>query len=133
MINQYGRAAGFLLDEGASPQQIDQALEKFGMAMGPFRMGDLAGNDVNWATRKRKLQEDPGFRYSTVVDTLCELGRYGQKTGKGWYLYEDGRTATVDPEVDELIQAHRARLGNFIQIGLDIGKIPANEQEFLAG
>ncbi len=111
MINQYARAAGFLLDEGASPQQIDQALEKFGMAMGPFRMGDLAGNDIGMAVRKRKLQDDPTYRYSTVADTLCELGRFGQKTGKGWYRYEDWRTAKPDAEVDELIRAHRERLG----------------------
>ena len=111
MISQYGRAAGFLLEEGASPQQIDQALEKFGMAMGPFRMGDLAGGDVSWAQRKRKLEEDPGLQYSRLADTLYELGRFGQKTGKGWYLYEDGRTAKPDSEVDELIKAHREKLG----------------------
>lgn len=111
MIAQYGRAAGFLMDEGASPQQIDQALERFGMAMGPFRMGDLAGNDIGWAQRKRKLLEIPDLRYSKLADTLCELGRFGQKTGKGWYLYEDGRTPIPDPEVDALIQAHRENLG----------------------
>jgi 3-hydroxyacyl-CoA dehydrogenase len=81
MIEQYSRQAGFLLDEGCTPQQVDKAIEKFGFAMGPFRMGDLAGNDIGWAIRKRRAVEHPDMKYSKTADLLCELGRYGQKTG----------------------------------------------------
>src|SRR5207253_2114914 len=82
--------------------QDDKALEKFGMVMGPFRMGDLAGNDIGWAIRKRHYAEDPGFKAPTIDDKLCELGRFGQKTGKGWYRYEPGRRDPVpDPEVEK--------------------------------
>jgi 3-hydroxyacyl-CoA dehydrogenase len=83
MIEQYSRQAGFMLDEGATPAQVDRAAEKFGFAMGPFRMGDLAGNDVGWYIRKRRAQERPNMIYSKTADLLCELGRFGQKTGKG--------------------------------------------------
>ncbi|HEX2545450.1 MAG TPA: 3-hydroxyacyl-CoA dehydrogenase NAD-binding domain-containing protein, partial [Ramlibacter sp.] len=76
MIEQYSRQAGFLLDEGATPQQVDKAIEKFGFAMGPFRMGDLAGNDIGWAIRKRRAQERPNMLYSRTADKLCELGRF---------------------------------------------------------
>ncbi len=68
MIEQYGRQAGFLLDEGALPQQVDRAIEKFGFAMGPFRMGDLAGNDIGWAIRKRRAIEQPDMTYSKSAD-----------------------------------------------------------------
>jgi 3-hydroxyacyl-CoA dehydrogenase len=85
MVEQYSRQAGFLLDEGATPQQVDKAIEKFGFAMGPFRMGDLAGNDIGWAIRKRRAVEHPDMLYSRTADKLCELGRFGQKTGAGWY------------------------------------------------
>lgn len=112
MIEQYGRQALYLVEEGASPQQVDRALEKFGMAMGLFRMSDLAGNDIGWAIRKRRYVEQPDMLYPRIADKLCELGRFGQKTGKGWYRYEAGaREAIVDPEVDALIAAHRAELG----------------------
>jgi 3-hydroxyacyl-CoA dehydrogenase len=112
MIDAYGRAAGFAMEEGASPQQIDTALERFGMAMGPFRMSDLAGNDISWSVRKRKLAENPGYRYATVADTLCLQGRFGQKAGRGWYRYAaDGRTALPDAEVDAMISAHRVAIG----------------------
>ncbi len=84
MIEQYGRQGGFLLDEGCTPQQVDKAIEKFGFAMGPFRMGDLAGNDIGWAIRKRRYQEKPDMKYSKTADLLCEKGRFGQKTGAGW-------------------------------------------------
>ena len=97
MIEQYSRQAGFLLEEGATPQQVDKAIEKFGMAMGPFRMGDLAGNDVGWYIRKRRYVEKPDIRYSKTADLLCELGRFGQKTGAGWYDYVPGQ-ARRDPE-----------------------------------
>ena len=112
MVEQYGRQALYLVEEGASPQQVDRALEKFGMAMGLFRMSDLAGNDIGWAIRKRRYIEQPDMLYPRIADKLCELGRFGQKTGKGWYRYEAGaREAIVDPEVDALITAHRAELG----------------------
>jgi len=112
MIEQYSRQAGFLLEEGCTPQQVDKAVEKWGMAMGPFRMGDLAGNDIGWAIRKRRYQEKPNMRYSKTADLLCELGRYGQKTGKGWYDYQAGkRDAIPSPVVVEMIEKHRAELG----------------------
>jgi 3-hydroxyacyl-CoA dehydrogenase len=112
MIEHYGRVAGFLLEEGATPAQVDKALEKWGMAMGPFRMGDLAGNDIGWAIRKRRYVEKPNIRYAKFADKLCEQGRYGQKTGKGWYLYKAGeRKAIPDPEVDAMLVEYRKELG----------------------
>ena len=112
MIEQYSRQAGFLLEEGCTPAQVDRAIEKFGFAMGPFRMGDLAGNDIGWAIRKRRYQEKPHMRYSKTADLLCELGRYGQKTGAGWYDYQPGkRDAIPSPVVVEMIEKHRAALG----------------------
>ncbi len=112
MIEQYSRQAGFLLDEGALPQQVDKAMEKFGMAMGPFRMGDLAGNDIGWAIRKRRYVEKPNITYSKTADLLCELGRYGQKTGAGWYDYKPGdRTAYPSTVVNEMIEKHSADVG----------------------
>jgi 3-hydroxyacyl-CoA dehydrogenase len=112
MIEQYSRQAGFLLEEGATPQQVDKAVEKWGMAMGPFRMGDLAGNDIGWAIRKRRYVEKPHLRYSKTADLLCELGRYGQKTGAGWYDYQAGkRDAIASPVVEQMIADHRKTLG----------------------
>jgi 3-hydroxyacyl-CoA dehydrogenase len=112
MIEQYSRQAGFLLEEGCTPQQVDKAVEKFGFAMGPFRMGDLAGNDVGWYIRKRRYQEKPHMRYSKTADLLCEMGRFGQKTGAGWYDYVPGkRDAIPSPVVGEMIETHRAALG----------------------
>jgi len=112
MVEQYGRQGGFLLDEGCTPEQVDRAIEKFGFAMGPFRMGDLAGNDIGWAIRKRRALERPGMKYSKTADLLCEKGRFGQKTGAGWYDYVAGkRDAIPNAEVVEMIAAHRASLG----------------------
>jgi 3-hydroxyacyl-CoA dehydrogenase len=112
MIEQYSRQAGFLLEEGCTPQQVDRAIEKFGFAMGPFRMGDLAGNDIGWAIRKRRYVEKPHMRYSKTADLLCEMGRYGQKTGAGWYDYQPGRRDAIpSPIVLEMIEKHRAELG----------------------
>jgi 3-hydroxyacyl-CoA dehydrogenase len=112
MIEQYSRQAGFLLDEGALPQQVDRAMEKFGFAMGPFRMGDLAGNDIGWAIRKRRYVEKPHMTYSRTADLVCELGRYGQKTGAGWYDYKPGdRTAYPSQEVNALIEQHSRDIG----------------------
>jgi 3-hydroxyacyl-CoA dehydrogenase len=112
MIEQYSRQAGFLLDEGATPAQVDKAIEKVGFAMGPFRMGDLAGNDIGWAIRKRRYEEKPDMTYSKTADLLCELGRYGQKTGAGWYDYTAGdRTAHPSAAVDAMIVKHSADIG----------------------
>jgi 3-hydroxyacyl-CoA dehydrogenase len=112
MIEQYSRQAGFLLDEGATPQQVDKAIERFGFAMGPFRMGDLAGNDIGWAIRKRRAQERPNMLYSRTADKLCELGRFGQKTGAGWYDYQAGkRDAIPSGLVNKMIEDHRKELG----------------------
>lgn len=112
MIEQYSRQAGFLLDEGATPQQVDKAIEKFGFAMGPFRMGDLAGNDIGWAIRKRRYVEKPGMKYSKTADKLCELGRFGQKTGAGWYDYQSGKREAIPSKlVEDMIAQHRQELG----------------------
>ncbi|GMV44787.1 MAG: crotonase [Pseudomonadota bacterium] len=112
MIEQYFRQAGFLLEEGCTPAQVDRAIEKFGFAMGPFRMGDLAGNDIGWAIRKRRYVEQPGLRYSKTADLLCEMGRYGQKTGAGWYDYQPGRRDAIpSPQVEEMIVRQRAAVG----------------------
>ena len=112
MVEQYVRQAGFLVDEGCTPQQVDKAIEKFGFAMGPFRMGDLAGNDIGWAIRKRRAAEHPDMRYSKTADRLCEMGRFGQKTGAGWYDYAPGRRDAVpSPLVAGMIDAYRTELG----------------------
>jgi len=111
MIEQYLRQALFMVDEGASPIEIDAAMEKFGFAMGPFRMADLAGNDIGWHIRKRRALEHPDLKYSKLADKLCELGRFGQKTGAGWYDYRPGdRTAYPSRIVDDLIREHRRTL-----------------------
>jgi 3-hydroxyacyl-CoA dehydrogenase len=108
MLKYYRAQAFELIKEGASPQQIDRALEQWGMAMGPFRMGDLAGLDIGWSIRKRLYAENPDMKRSFIADKLCELGRFGQKTGKGWYRYEPGkRDALPDPEVDQIIAEGR--------------------------
>ncbi len=112
MLAQYYGQAWFLLEEGATPAQVDRALEAFGMAMGPFRVSDLAGNDIGWAVRKRRYVEKPGMVISRVADRLCEVGRFGQKTGAGWYRYEaGGREAIPDPSVDAMIDAYRQEKG----------------------
>jgi 3-hydroxyacyl-CoA dehydrogenase len=112
MIEQYSRQAGFLLEEGCTPAQVDRAVEKFGFAMGPFRMGDLAGNDIGWAIRKRRYVEKPDLRYSKTADLLCEMGRYGQKTGAGWYDYAPGRRDAIPSDVVvKMVEAHRKALG----------------------
>lgn len=112
MLHQYGREAQFLVEEGAKPQDVDGALYKFGMAMGPLAVGDLAGLDVGWRIRKEHRHlEKPGVRYPKVADELCERGRYGQKTGAGWYKYDENRKAIPDPEVDALIEQIAAAQG----------------------
>jgi 3-hydroxyacyl-CoA dehydrogenase len=112
MVEQYLRQGGFLLDEGALPEQVDNALQDWGMAMGPFAMSDLAGNDVGWYIRKRRYVERPDFVYSKIPDRICELGRFGQKTGVGFYKYDGGaRTPIPDPVVTQLVVDHSAELG----------------------
>lgn len=111
IFEEYLRQAWFLLEEGALPQQIDKAIEDFGMAMGPCRVMDLAGQDIGWSIRKRRAVQEPDRPYSRVPDLICELGRFGQKTGAGFYLYPDGRTPQVDPAVEELILNESARIG----------------------
>lgn len=112
MLEQYTRQANYLLEEGATPEQVDRAVEAFGMAMGPFRVSDLVGNDVSWAIRQRRRAERPGYRYSTLPDRLCELGRFGQKTGAGWYDYAEGsRQPLPSNTVADLLQRHRQELG----------------------
>src|SRR5512134_3865155 len=122
MLERYTQQAGFLLDEGASPMQVDAALQKWGMAMGPFTMSDMAGNDIGWDVRKRRYYEKPDMAYSKFADKVCELGRYGQKTGKGFYRYEGGnRKPIVDPEIDALLARYRT------ESGLQARQIPDEE------
>lgn len=112
MIEQYIRQALFMLEEGALPAQVDRAIEKFGFAMGPFRMSDLAGNDIGWAIRKRRYVEQPDLQYSKIADRLCELGRFGQKTGGGWYDYVPGeRKAKPSALVDDMVVAYSKERG----------------------
>ncbi len=114
MIAKYVEQAGYLLEEGCLPQQVDKAMEKWGMAMGPLRMGDLAGNDIGWSIRKRRYAEDPEYakRAPKVYDRLCELGRFGQKTGKGFYRYEPGKRDPIpDPAVEKLIVDYSKEIG----------------------
>jgi len=112
MLEQYLRQALFLVEEGADPAVIDAACEKFGFAMGPFRVSDLAGNDIGWHIRKRRAVERPDFVYPKIADKVCELGRFGQKTGAGWYDYRPGdRNAYPSPVVADLIAAHRKSIG----------------------
>jgi 3-hydroxyacyl-CoA dehydrogenase len=122
MLGQYLRQAMFLLEEGATPRQVDRALEDWGMAMGPFRMSDLAGNDISWHIRKRRYLENPDVVVSKIADRVCELGRFGQKTGAGWYRYEKGRREAIpDPAIEQLIVEYRK------QIGVDPRSITATE------
>jgi 3-hydroxyacyl-CoA dehydrogenase len=112
MLDAYIRQAWWLVEEGATPWQIDRAMEDFGMAMGPFRVGDLVGHDVSQAIRRHRRAERPGYLCSTLPDRLCDLGRLGQKTGGGWYDYPEGpRHPLPSAEVEEIIAAHRTEIG----------------------
>ena len=113
MLYAYRRQAEFLLEEGALPDQVDRALQDFGMAMGPFRTSDLAGLDVSWRIRKRQAATRPApLRYSPIADRLCERGRFGQKTGAGWYRYDAGQRQPIpDPDVTALVHAVSTELG----------------------
>lgn len=107
MLEHYVRMAHLAVEQGALPWHVDRALEEWGMAMGPFRMGDLAGNDIGWEVRKRRYVERPHVRYARIGDWLCERGRFGQKTGLGWYRYADGRTPEPDADVEAMIVEYR--------------------------
>lgn len=112
MLDAYMRQAWWLVEEGATPEQVDRAMEAFGMAMGPFRVGDLVGHDVSQAIRQRRRAERPGYLVSTLPDKLCALGRLGQKTGGGWYDYPEGpRRPVPSPAAAELVARHRAEIG----------------------
>jgi 3-hydroxyacyl-CoA dehydrogenase len=112
MLDAYVRQAWWLVEEGATPWQVDRAIETFGFAMGPFRVGDLVGHDVSRAIRERRRAERPDYRCSTLPDELCRLGRLGQKTGGGWYDYPDGpRKPVPAPEVEAMVERHRTALG----------------------
>jgi 3-hydroxyacyl-CoA dehydrogenase len=106
MIHCYLREAQFLVEEGALPEQVDNVLYDFGMAMGPFAMGDLAGLDVGWRIRKEfQHLEKPGVRQPRISDALCERGRFGQKAGVGYYRYDESRKAAIDPDLASIINA----------------------------
>lgn len=110
MLDKYIRQANFMVEQGALPEEIDKAIENFGFAMGPFRMSDLAGNDIGWAIRQRKYEENPDTPRHDIADRLCEMGRFGQKTGAGWYDYETGKrkpmlAPTVRKVIDEYWQS----------------------------
>jgi 3-hydroxyacyl-CoA dehydrogenase len=113
MMAIYRAAADHLMEDGASPYQIDAAVRNFGFPMGPYQVIDLAGGDIGWATRKRRAAtRDPNARYVQVADRLCERGWFGQKTGRGFYRYEGGkRVGAPDPEVEAIIDAERNRAG----------------------
>ena len=113
ILSVYREAANYLLEDGASPYDIDAAVRGFGYPMGPFQVSDLAGGDIGWATRKRKAAtRDPKARYVEVADRIAERGWYGQKTGRGWYLYPEGaRTGQDDPEVLAIVDAERKKKG----------------------
>lgn len=115
ILAHYKMVADYLVMDGASPQDVDEALEGFGFAMGPFKVGDLAGLDIGWATRKRKApNRAPDERYISIADRICENGWFGRKTGQGYYVY-DGRNSTPNPDVTEIINAERAKAGITVQ------------------
>jgi len=113
ILATYRTAADHLLEDGASPDEIDQMVRAFGFPIGPYEMSDLAGGDIGWATRKRRAAtRDPRARYVHIADRLCEQGWFGQKSGRGWYRYAEGsRTGTPDPEVMAIVEAERAKAG----------------------
>ena len=113
IFSAYRTQMEYLVEDGAWPEEVDRALEAYGFAMGPFAVFDLAGLDIAWAGRKRRAAtRDPRERYVAVADRLCELGRFGRKTGRGWYLYPEGaRKPVPDPELRPLIEAEAAAKG----------------------
>jgi len=124
MLAPYFRQGDFLVEEGALPQDVDRVIEEFGFRMGPFRVSDLAGLDISWAIEKRRAETRPADeRFSPLIDSICQLGRYGQKTGAGWYRYEDGRTALPDPVVEEIIAARSREM--------ELNRRPIDDEEIL--
>jgi 3-hydroxyacyl-CoA dehydrogenase len=112
MLEKYVQQSLFLLDEGATPQQVDGALQKWGMAMGPFTMYDMAGNDIGWEIRKRRAKERPDFVYGKFADRIAENDWFGQKTGRGWYRYEPGNRKPIpDREVEDMLAKYRQEMG----------------------
>jgi 3-hydroxyacyl-CoA dehydrogenase len=112
MLAPYFRQCDFLVEEGALPQDVDRVIETFGFRMGPFRVYDLAGLDISWAIEKRRAETRPADeRFSPLLERICEQGRYGQKTGAGWYVYEDGRTAVPDPMVEAMLTERSSEMG----------------------
>jgi len=112
MLAPYFRQCDFLVEEGALPQDVDRVIETFGFRMGPFRVYDLAGLDISWAIEKRRAETRPAEeRFSPLLGRICDLGRCGQKTGAGWYKYEDGRTAVPDPLIETMLTERSAEMG----------------------
>ncbi|MFK0376310.1 3-hydroxyacyl-CoA dehydrogenase NAD-binding domain-containing protein [Pandoraea sp. NPDC090278] len=112
MLEPYFKQSQWMVEQGATPAQVDAAIERFGFAMGPFRTSDLAGNDVSWAIRKRRHAEQPGIVYPKIADVLCEAGRYGQKTHAGWYDYAEGdRTPRESAKVAQMLDDYRKTNG----------------------
>jgi 3-hydroxyacyl-CoA dehydrogenase len=112
MLEGYLKQAWYVVEEGASPEQVDRAVEAFGFAMGPFRVGDLVGHDVSQAIRQHRRATRQGYVNSTLPDRLCEAGRLGQKVGRGWYDYPEGPRRPVESaEVAALVASHRRMLG----------------------
>ncbi|VVE61511.1 3-hydroxyacyl-CoA dehydrogenase [Pandoraea captiosa] len=112
MLEPYFKQSQWMIEQGATPAQVDAAIERFGFAMGPFRTSDLSGNDVSWAIRKRRHAEHPGIAYPKIADVLCEAGRYGQKTHAGWYDYAEGdRTPRESAKVAQMLDDYRKTHG----------------------
>jgi len=112
MLENYVQQSLFLLEEGATPAQVDNALQRWGLAMGPFAMYDMAGNDIGWEIRKRRAKERPDMVYSKFADQICEKGWFGQKAGRGWYRYEKGNRKPVpDAEVEQMLADYRKKIG----------------------
>jgi len=124
MLGPRSREHAFMLEEGALPQQIDKVLYDFGFPMGPFAVGDLAGLDVGWRNRKSRLDRlTPREKANNILDKICELGRYGQKTGAGFYKYDEKRNASPDPLIEDLIIQHSQEHG--------FKRRPISDQEIL--
>ncbi|VVD82921.1 3-hydroxyacyl-CoA dehydrogenase [Pandoraea capi] len=120
MLEPYFKQSQWMVEQGATPAQVDAAIERFGFAMGPFRTSDLAGNDVSWAIRKRRHAEHPGIVYPKIADVLCEAGRFGQKTHAGWYDYAEGdRTPRESAKVAQMIDEYRKGNGIVPQVFSD--------------
>lgn len=125
IMSAYRREAEYMIEDGAMPWDVDRAMVGFGFPMGIFQMGDLAGLDISWAMRKRQAAtRDPAERYVDIGDKLCDMGRFGRKTGRGYYLYEDGNSGQPDPEVASLIEAESARKG--------ITRAPLSDDDIMA-